>query len=54
MIEYSIYMMGNPIKPEEPQKAYAKNQVREIWDLNKFCKHIASHNAGYSLSLIHI
>ena len=46
MIEYSIYMMGNPIKPEEPQKAYAKNQVREIWDLNKFCKHIASHNAG--------
>ena len=37
MIEYSIYMMGNPIKPEEPQKAYAKNQVREIWDLNKFC-----------------
>ena len=35
MIEYSIYMMGNPIKPEEPQKAYAKNQVREIWDLNK-------------------
>lgn len=40
MIEYSIYMMGNPIKPEEPQKAYAKNQVREIWDLNKFCKHI--------------
>ena len=52
MIEYSIYMMGNPIKPEEPQKAYAKNQVREIWDLNKFCKHIASHNAGYSRGMV--
>ena len=50
--EYSIYMMGNPIKPEEPQKAYAKNQVREIWDLNKFCKHIASHNAGYSRGMV--
>ena len=45
-------MMGNPIKPEEPQKAYAKNQVREIWDLNKFCKHIASHNAGYSRGMV--
>ena len=52
MIEYSIYMMGNPIKPEEAPKAYAKNQVREIWDLNKFCKHIASHNAGYSRGLV--
>lgn len=52
MIEYSIYMMGNPIKPEEPQKAYAKNQVREIWDLNKFCKHITSHNAGYSRGMV--
>ena len=52
MIEYSIYMMGNPIKPEEAPKAYAKNQVREIWDLNKFCKHIASHNAGYSRGMV--
>ena len=52
MIEYSIYMMGNPIKPEESPKAYAKNQVREIWDLNKFCKHIASHNAGYSRGMV--
>ena len=52
MIEYSIYMMGNPIKPEEAPKAYAKNQVREIWDLNKFCKHIASHNSGYSRGMV--
>jgi len=52
MIEYSIYMMGNPIKPDEPQKAYAKNQVREIWELDKFCKHIASHNSGYSRGMV--
>ena len=36
MIDYSVYMMKNQMKPEEPAKAYAKNQVREIWDLNKF------------------
>ena len=52
MIEYSVYMMGNPIKPAESPKAYAKNQVREIWDLNKFCKHIASHNSGYSRGMV--
>lgn len=52
MIEYSVYMMGNPIKPSEAPKAYAKNQVREIWDLNKFCKHIASHNSGYSRGMV--
>ena len=52
MIEYSVYMMGNPIKPAEAPKAYAKNQVREIWDLNKFCKHIASHNSGYSRGMV--
>lgn len=52
MIEYSVYMMGNPIKPAEAPKAYAKNQVREIWDLSKFCKHIASHNSGYSRGMV--
>ena len=52
MIEYSVFMMSNPIKKNEPEKAYAKNQVREIWDLNKFCKHIASHNSGYSRGMV--
>lgn len=41
-------MMGNPIKKEEPEKAYAKNQVSEIWSLDKFAKHIADHNGVYS------
>ena len=41
-------MMGNPIKPDMPDKAYAKNQVSEIWSLEKFSKHIADHNGVYS------
>lgn len=52
MIEYSVFLMTNYLKPEDGAKAYAKNQVREIWDLNKFCKHIASHNAGYSRGMM--
>ena len=52
MIEYSVYMMKSPMKPEEGPKAYAKNQIREIWNLDKFCKHIASHNSGYSRGLV--
>lgn len=33
MIEYSVYMMKSPMKPDEGPKAYAKNQIREIWKL---------------------
>lgn len=52
MIEYSVYMMSNHLKPNDAPKAYAKNQVREVLDLEKFCKHIASHNAGYSRGMV--
>ena len=48
MIDFSVYMMRNPLKPELPEKAYAKNQVSEIWPLEKFAKHIADHNGVYS------
>ena len=48
MIDYSVYMMRNPLKPELPEKAYAKNQVSEIWTLEKFAKHISDHNGVYS------
>ena len=41
-------MMRNPQKPELPEKAYAKNQVSEIWSLDKFAKHISDHNGVYS------
>lgn len=48
MINYSIYMKANPIHPEQPEKAYAKNQVSEVWSLEKFAKHISDHNGVYS------
>ena len=48
MINYSVFKMRNPLKPELPKKAYAKNQVSEIWSLEKFSKHIADHNGVYS------
>lgn len=48
MIDFSVYMMRNPLKPELPEKAYAKNQVSEIWPLEKFAKHIADHNGVFS------
>ncbi len=34
--------------PNEPAKAYGVNQVREVWSLEKFSKHIADHNGVYS------
>lgn len=52
MIEYSVYLMNNRLTPEDGPKAYAKNQIREVWDLDKFCKHIASHNSGYSRGMV--
>ena len=48
MIDFSVYMMRNPLHPELPEKAYAKNQVSEIWSLEKFAKHIADHSGVYS------
>lgn len=48
MINYSVYMKANPQDPSLPEKAYARNQVTEVWTLEKFCKHIADHNGVYS------
>lgn len=41
-------MMTSVMNPEAKAKAYAKNQVNEIWSLEKFAKHIADHNGVYS------
>lgn len=48
MIDYSVYMMTPTFSRDETPKAYAKNQVSEIWTLEKFAKHIADHNGVYS------
>ena len=36
------------MSPDDPAKAYARNQVREVWSLEQFSKHIADHNGVYS------
>ena len=41
-------MWKNPTVENAVEKAYAKNQVSEIWPLEKFAKHIADHNGVYS------
>ncbi len=41
-------MMVPPYSEDPTPKAYAKNQVSEIWTLEKFSKHIADHNGVYS------
>ena len=41
-------MMTPAYSKDETPKAYAKNQVSEIWSLEKFAKHISDHNGGYS------
>ena len=48
MINYSVYMMIPTFSKDETPKAYAKNQVSEIWSLEKFAKHISDHNGVYS------
>ena len=47
MINYSIAMMGNPAKPEDPKKAYGVAQYTEKMTLEKFSEHISEHNNVY-------
>lgn len=48
MIRYSTTMRSNPLKKEEPQKAYATAQSSEVVTLKKFSAHIESHGTAYS------
>ncbi len=48
MIDYSVCLLSNPMNADEAPKAYGKNQIREVWNLEKFSKHIADHNGVYS------
>lgn len=54
MINCSIVMRPNPLKKEEPKKAYACVQTSKKMNINQFAEHISSHGCVYSLSLIHI
>ena len=48
MIDYSVYMLPNPVKPEKGKKAYAKPQMRELMTFSKFVEHVANHNGVFS------
>lgn len=48
MINYSVFLQGNPLDDSVPAKAYAKPQVSEIMSFAKFVKHIADHNGVFS------
>lgn len=48
MIHHSTSLRANPVKPEEPKKAYATAQCSEVINLRKFSAHIASHGTAYS------
>lgn len=48
MIPYSLTMRSNPADREQPQKAYANAQSRQILDINQFAAHITGHGCVYS------
>ena len=52
MIPYSVSMLKNQMKPEDPAKAYANGQIREKMSTEKFIAHVASHNSVFSKGTI--
>lgn len=41
-LNYSVAMMGNPIKADEPKKAYAKAQISEELSLKELSRQVAA------------
>lgn len=48
MIDYSISMYPNNLKPSAAPKAYARAQVRSVLELEDIAEHISSHNSKYN------
>lgn len=48
MIDYSVYMLPNPVKPEAGKKAYAKPQMKELMTFSKFVNHITTHSGVFT------
>lgn len=48
MIRYSTYLQGNPLDESAPKKVYARAQINDTLDINKFARHIADHGSVYS------
>lgn len=47
MINYSIAMLGNPAKQDDPKKAFGVAQYSEKMSLDDFSEHISDHNSVY-------
>ena len=47
MINYSVFMLPNPVDKKAAPKAYAKAQANEVMTFRNFTQHIADHG-GYS------
>ena len=48
MIDYSVYLQKNHLKPEAGERAYARPQIREVWDGDRFVQHLYEHNGVFS------
>ena len=49
MIDYSVFMMGNPTGCRcRPKRRMQKTQVSEIMPFSQFVKHIADHNGVFT------
>lgn len=40
-VNYSVFMMKNPMNPEGPKKAYAKAQASKVLEFDALCKRVA-------------
>ncbi len=48
MVDYSVYLLANPLDESAAPKAYARAQMRELMTFEKFVNHIADHNGVFS------
>lgn len=47
-IKYSVTEMANPMKPDEPKKAYARIQHQKTVTLKELADHIVDHGSPFS------
>lgn len=47
MLDYSVALLANPMKPEEPKKAYAYLQKRSTLNIDEIADHMVSHGCQY-------
>ena len=52
MIDYSVFMMKSTFAPDSKPKAYAKLQLRDTWDMDRFAKYMAEHYRTYNRGMV--